>query len=240
MKYIITEPQMAAISRFAEMYIRLDPYSRITPDGFYPIVSLYFDSPDLRLCNESLEGTKNRFKLRIRSYSDDPQSPCFFEIKRRMNAIIIKSRARTMRDDIETVLAGRLPSRANYRTNEDVLRQFQLYMQTVNAGPTVRVRYLRKAYEGDTDNRVRVTFDRQLAYNVGSASTIMLNGDGWRPHCLNGIILEIKFTGRYPLWLSQMAACFGLRAQSVSKYATSLKNSCLERFSAPKQPILKL
>ncbi len=240
MKYVVSEAQAAAIMRFVELYLKPDPYSRAHPGGFYPIVSLYLDSPDLRLCRESLEGHKNRFKLRIRSYSDDPQIPCFLEIKRRMNAVIIKSRARMTHEDAESVVSGSLVAPRDYRTDEEALRQFQLYMHSIAAGPVVRIRYMRKAYEGDADNRVRVTFDRELAYNIGAANTVVLNGEGWRPHYVGGMVLEVKFTGRYPIWLSQMAGCFGLQAQSMSKYATSIVNSCSKGFCAPKKPILKL
>ena len=240
MKYVISEAHAAAIMHFVELYIKPDPYSRLQPDGYYPIVSLYLDSPDLQLCRESLEGHKNRFKLRIRSYSDDPQTPCFLEIKRRMNTIIMKSRARMKREDAAKAVSGGIVSPRGYGTDEEALRQFQLYMHSINASPVVRIRYMRKAYEGDADNRVRVTFDRELAYNVGAVNGVVFNGDGWQPHKVGGIILEVKFTGRYPIWLSQMAACFGLRTQSMSKYATSIRNSCLQGFCAPKQPILRL
>ena len=240
MKYVINEGQAAAIMRFVEMYLKLDPYSRLQPEGYYPVVSLYLDSPDLRLCRESLEGHKNRFKLRIRSYSDDPHAPVFVEIKRRMNTIIIKSRARMRREDMRRVVSGGSVAPRGYRTDEDALRQFQLYMHSISAGPVVRIRYMRKAYEGDADNRVRVTFDRELAYNIGAVNTVLLNGEGWRRHNVGGMILEIKFTGRYPIWLSQMAGCFGLRARSMSKYATSIRNSCSQGFCAPKKPILRL
>ena len=101
------------------------------------------------------------------------------------------------------------------------------------------VRYLRRAYEGNMENRVRVTFDRQLAYKVSSDSEVLLNGRGWQhsPITLNSVILEVKFTGRYPAWLGRMAEYFDLRQQSVSKYATSIKKACLLRFCAPKVPI---
>ena len=96
MKYHITETQAAAITEFKKPFVALDRYCKLQPSRDYPIVSMYLDSGDLRLCRESLTGHKNRFKLRIRSYTDEPEYPRFFEIKRRMNTIIIKSRARVM------------------------------------------------------------------------------------------------------------------------------------------------
>jgi len=236
MKYIISESKAGAIARFIEPYLKLDHYSRLRPDGAYPIVSLYLDSPNLQLCRESLEGHKNRFKLRIRSYTDDPNYPRFFEIKRRVGTIIIKDRARvvTPKTALADLLSPLSLSEQTYKGYEEILKQFRLYKNTINAGPVVRVRYSRRAYESDTENRVRVTFDRQLAYNVGREANVSLVGPGWQRHSIKNVILEIKFTGRYPAWLSRMVECFDLHQQSVSKYATSIKDACLLGFCAPK------
>jgi hypothetical protein len=234
MKYNISESKAEAIARFIEPYLHLDHYCKLQPSGAYPIVTLYLDSNDLRLCRQTLEGNKNRFKLRIRSYTDELNYPRFFEIKRRMNAIIIKSRARVMYPDITTLLSGLSLPPQDYDTDEQMLKQFQLYMKTINAGPVMQVRYVRRAYEGDSENRVRVTFDRQLAYNVGSEPDVSFTGRGWQRHSLNGVILEIKFTAHYPVWLSRMVKCFDLRQWSISKYVTSVKQSCLMRYCAPR------
>jgi hypothetical protein len=240
MKYVISEAKAVQIARFIEPYLKPDHYSELQPSGFYPIVSLYLDSDDLRLCKESLRGVLKRFKLRIRSYTDDPEYPRFFEIKRRTNAVIIKSRARVKTEDVPTLLWGRyVPPAHDYKADVDAIRQFQLYMKSVGARPVVLIRYLRRAYEGDSENRVRVTFDRQLAYNVSKTPEVLLHGRGWQPNpiTLNSVILEIKFTGRYPAWLGRMVSYFDLRQRSVSKYATSVKRACSLRFCGPKIPM---
>ncbi len=46
---------------------------------------LYLDSNHLRTFHAANDGERNRYKLRIRYYDDDPYSPVAFEIKRRMN-----------------------------------------------------------------------------------------------------------------------------------------------------------
>jgi SPX domain protein involved in polyphosphate accumulation len=241
LKYVVSESKAAALMKFLEPYIGLDRYSKLQPDGFYPVVSLYLDSHDLQLCRESLGGFLKRFKLRIRSYTDDPGYPRFFEIKRRANTVIIKSRARVRNQDIAPLIAGHyIPPSQHYKTDKtdiDTIKQFQLYMQSIKAKPTVLVRYLRRAYEGDSENRVRVTFDRDLCYNVTDKPDVWLGGLGWRRNPRGGMILEIKFTGRYPAWLSRMAECFALRQQSMSKYATSVEKACALKFCAPKMPI---
>ena len=240
LKYLIHESKAAAIARFIKPYIGLDHYSKLQPNGSYPIVSLYLDADNLQLCTESLLGHKNRFKLRVRSYSDDPDYPRFFEIKRRINTVIVKGRARVRSQDVATLLSGRyVPPPQNYKTDIDTIKQFQLYMISIGAKPIVKIRYMRLAYEGDSDNRVRVTFDRKLCYNISNAPDVSLNDRGWQRHeiSINNVILEIKFTGRYPAWLNRMAEYFGLRQQSMSKYATSIEKACLSRFCAPKVPM---
>ena len=237
LKYVISESKAMAIVRFIEPYLKLDRYCRSQPNCAYPIVSLYLDSDNLRLCRESLQGLLKRFKLRVRSYSDESESPQFFEIKRRANTVIIKSRARVMHYDVAALLSGQyIPSLQNHESEMDALKQFQLYMKNVSARPKVLIRYMRQAYEGDVENRVRVTFDRQLVYKVSNDPEVSLNGGGWQ-HNLGGVILEIKFTGCYPAWLGRMVQYFDLQQQSMSKYVTSMKKACSLGFCAPKVPI---
>ncbi|MHC4483393.1 MAG: VTC domain-containing protein [Planctomycetota bacterium] len=237
LKYRISESKAAAIEQFIKPYLHVDHYCKLQPSGAYPVVTLYLDSHNLGLCRQTLEGNKNRFKLRIRSYTDEPDYPRFFEIKRRMNVIIIKSRARVMYPDIATLLSGMSLPPQDYETDEETLKQFQLYMKSINAEPVMQVRYVRRAYEGDSENRVRVTFDRQLAYNVGSEPEVRFGGRGWQRHSLEGVILEIKFTARYPAWLSRMVRYFDLQQRSISKYVTSVKQSCLVGYCAPRTSV---
>lgn len=235
LKYLITEAQAAAVDRYIRPFLEYDRYSKLQRGGMYPIVSLYLDSDDMQLCKETLTGLKNRFKLRIRSYTDEPEYPRFFEIKRRINRVILKSRARVTDQDVPILLAGRLLPPQGFSTDEKALNQFQLYAASICAGPKVLIRYTRQAFENTDENRVRVTFDRELCYKITDKPEVRLGGGGWQPNALtNGhVILEIKFTGTYPAWLTRMAAHFNLRARSVSKFATSIEQACSLGFCAP-------
>jgi len=235
MKYLISKSKAQAIVQFIKPYVPLDRYCKLQRGRAYPIVSLYLDSNDLLLCRESLTGRKNRFKLRIRSYTDEPDYPCFFEIKRRINNIIVKGRAPVVHKDVAPLLSAMPLPAQDYSVDEKTLQQFQLYMKTINARPTILIRYMRQAFEGESENRVRLTFDRQLCYKVTRLPEINLDGRSWQHSSLTigGVILEIKFTGHYPAWLSQMVEHFDLQQQSISKYATSIQQSCLLRFCAP-------
>jgi hypothetical protein len=225
LKYRISESLAQAITQFVKPHLHLDHYCRSQPNRSYPIVSLYLDSRDLVLCWQSLEGQKNRFKLRIRSYTDDTAYPRFLEIKRRLNSIIIKSRARIRHEDVARLIGGAGVSQEGSSADEQTPQQFRLYRDMIGAGPVILVRYMRQAYEGDTENRVRVTFDRGLAFKACDRPEVTLDGGRWQYYPGNSVILEIKFTGAFPVWLSQMVRCFNLRQQSFSKYVSSLKKS---------------
>jgi hypothetical protein len=221
LKYHISESRAEAIAQFIKPYLQRDRYCKLHRSGDYPIVSLYLDSDDLQLCKESIGGHKNRFKLRIRSYTDEPDYPRFLEIKRRINTIIMKSRARVMHSDVPTLLAGSSLPPQNYTADTKTISQFQFYMNNIRARPAVLVRYTRQAYEG--------------AYHVTSLPEVRLAGGAWQRNSftLGGVILEVKFTAHYPVWLSRMVKYFNLRQQSISKYASSIKESCLLKFCAP-------
>jgi len=237
LKYLISESQAAVIKELVKPHLRLDGYCDLQPGSAYPLSSLYLDSHDLRLCRESLDGHKNRFKLRIRRYSDDPSCPSFFEIKRRMNRVIIKNRARVNHHNIEELLLYPALLCEDGNGDRDVLRQFQLYVSSVCARPVVQIRYIREAYEGLLDNKIRITFDRKLAYKISEKAEVLLNGGGWHYYPMRGVILEIKFTEFYPAWLNHVVQCLELHQQSISKYAHSIKHACALKFCAPKVPI---
>lgn len=233
LKYRISESRARAVAQFIKPYLHRDRYAKLQADGTYPIVSLYFDSDTFNFARETIEGKKNRFKLRIRSYSDDPKAPRFFEIKRRIDRIILKSRARASQKDVEAIAARKSIILPAHCSDEKTLRQFQFYMHCLNAKPIVLVRYMREAFESDADNRVRITLDRQLSYKTTRKPEVIFAGYDWHRVAMKFVILEIKFTGRYPVWLSQMVKIFDLKQTAISKYIESIKQSCNLGFCAP-------
>jgi hypothetical protein len=235
MKYLVDEIRAAGIVRYIRPFLQPDRYSKLQRGGMYPIVSLYLDAPDLQLCRESLTGVKNRFKLRIRSYTDEPEYPRFVEIKRRVNTVIFKSRARVADQDVPILLQGRALPPQGYTTDEEALSQFRFYLTMVHGGPVVLIRYLRQAFEGTSEDRVRVTFDRELCYQVTYEPQVRLGGSGWRRNTLTTghTILEIKFTGCYPIWLTRLVREFDLEVTPISKYATSLTQASRLGFCGP-------
>jgi hypothetical protein len=232
-KYYLSESKAAAVENFIQPYIHPDRYCKLQPTGSYPIVSLYLDSPDMKLCRESVVGKQNRFKLRIRGYSDDLAYPKFFEIKRRINTIIVKDRHRVFHRDVAKLLSGGPLPEQYYSTEQEALKQFLYYQDFLHARPLVLVRYNRRAYEDDSETRVRVTFDRQLSFKVTKKPEVVLGGSGWQMMPLHGVILEIKFTSKFPAWLTRMVRCMEIQQQSFSKYVHCVNGASSLKFAKP-------
>lgn len=234
LKYRISEGKAQAIKDYVQHYLAVDKYALMYPDRQYLISSLYLDSPDLSLCRETLAGKPNRFKLRIRTYSDLPKTPLFLEVKRRVNRVILKSRARIERSELEAALNGTIDLHGRSEKDRQALQQFLFYRQSLQAQPVVLVRYLREPFEGEGQNRVRITFDRQLCFRKPGGLDVSLNGPGWQAVPIPFVVLEIKFNDQYPAWLEEMIRLFNLNLSSMSKYVSSVSCfsqglwSCLE------------
>jgi SPX domain protein involved in polyphosphate accumulation len=222
LKYIIPEEQALRVREFVLNY--LDPDQHTDPKkGFgYPVHSLYLDSPDLKLCKATITGEKNRYKLRIRFYDDAPDAPVFFEIKRRMNDVILKQRAGVWKKSVPHLLAGDWPKRSDLIKGDDknykALYNFCDLRDSIRAQPAAYTSYLREAYEPPDSNLYRVTFDRKI---MGGAYTGQLGVgdlDKWPRPQVDGVVLELKFTDRFPNWMHDCVQIFNLRRTTMPKY----------------------
>jgi hypothetical protein len=223
LKYFISEEKALAIRDFVRSYLVIDEHGADKPGLCYPIHSLYLDSDTLRLYWDTINGTKNRFKLRLRYYDDEPGSPVFFEIKRRMNEAILKKRGGVRREAVHWLLAGHLPEPEHLLSDEPrqlvALQRFSLLTLDVRARPKSHVNYMREAWVSTEDNSIRVTMDRNV--RVAPEFTDRLGtemGDFVHPFG-EKIVLELKFTGRFPNWLRDMVQSFGLVRSAAAKYA---------------------
>lgn len=251
-KYLLHQELVQPIRHFIRPFVHPDRHLREPGGRSYPICSLYLDSPDLELCLRTLRGEKNRYKLRARTYSDEPRDPVFLEIKRRVDGMIIKRRCRVSRERGAALLSGAAPPRPGpepeppsetdapsdpERHSEpehpSELEEF-LRLKAAGARPILRVKYRREAYEAEGPEPVRVTLDTDLFHAVTSTHDLSHNGYGWRRTPVEGTILEIKFTERYPSWIERLVHAFGLEKLSMAKYCQSVLCAVREgRYKAP-------
>lgn len=226
LKYRISEAKAQQIRFFVQNYLDCDTYGRTQPDLSYPVNSLYIDSPFLKTYQDTINGNRNRYKLRIRYY-DYEETPVFFEIKRRYNKVIRKNRAQVHRRYVKDLMNGHLPTYEHlvYKSPDQLhaLEQFCYLQNQLQATPVLHVSYLREAYEMEHSNAVRVTFDRNVESSI--QRDLKLTSEMPKPLSTFGdtVILELKFTDRFPLWLQELTQLFHLRQESAAKYVDSIE-----------------
>ena len=221
-KYVIDEPTATEVRRFICNYVEPDPHTVGREGRGYPVHSLYLDSTDFTTCRATLHGEKNRFKLRLRFYDDNPQSPVFLEIKRRRNLVILKQRAAVKRQSVRRLLAGETLDYQDLVTddeqNREALYSFCSLCRRINARAAAYTSYLREGYEPSHSNVHRVTFDRDLRAGRFQDDLTVAGLQQWARPEIGGVVLELKFTDRFPQWMELLVETFNLRRVSVPKY----------------------
>ena len=226
LKYLISEAVAVEIRQFIGSFLEIDEFGASRPDLSYPVHSLYLDSPLLVTYWHTINGNKNRYKLRIRFYDDRPDSPVFLEIKRRMNDAILKQRGALKREFIGSFMNGQLPEASMIASKDPkqmgAVMRFHELMQKHQARPTAHVFYMREAWISPYDNSVRVTMDRNVLCVPESTTDFKAEVDD--PVCVFGrkVVLELKFTGRFPNWFRDLVQSFGLMQCSAAKYADGI------------------
>ena len=168
LKYIIDERCARGVRDFVRAHLQRDPHAVPEMRYSYPIYSLYLDGPGLTLYSATVQAQKNRYKLRIRYYDHDPQSPVFFEIKRRVGEVILKDRTAVCRSSVQRLLAGHAPRPEDLPDPTDtgglsVLCRFCELKNAIHAEPKIIVYFEREAWISAHDEELRVTFDREAA-----------------------------------------------------------------------------
>lgn len=239
-KYRLDETTAVVLRDYARAFVQLDPYADRTTYS-YPINSLYLDSDDLLTFWSTVQGAPRNFKLRVRTYSDSPEAPVFFEIKRGIDDTVVKERGAVRAGAVQKILAGALPEPADMfcadPTHRAAVENFVRLMQQIDAKPKAWVRYVREAWVGRDDPEVRFTFDRDVGVTP-KATLDLANTNLAAPALPFGrkVVLEMKFNGRMPLWFRDLAAVTGLKRGPAAKYCDGLRLHELDQFSAVKWP----
>lgn len=226
LKYLLDEETAGRVREFVRCHLQLDPFGEDKPDFAYPVHSLYLDPSALSSYWHTINGNKNRFKLRLRYYNDSPKSPVFFEIKQRVNDIILKSRAAVRREAVRHVLAGQVPALGELlRGNPRDLVAIQRFVELLTlqgAEPRLHIFYTREAYEDPGNNAVRVTFDRVVSSAPYVLPNPTIHSHDPRPVFGRQVILELKFTNRYPDWFQDLVEHFDCMQAGAAKYAEGI------------------
>jgi hypothetical protein len=228
LKYWLDAQTALRVREHVQQHLMLDPFSVGKPDLSYPVHSLYLDAEDLPLYRGTLEGWKNRFKLRLRYYDEKPASPCFFEIKRRVKDVILKERGGVRKRWVPHLLAGHLCEREHLLDPDSdadwfAVQRFQELMLQLQTRPMLHVAYMREAYEKEGDNSVRVTFDRAVHTAPNPGGLLRIKSEDPCDVFGKTVILELKFTDRYPNWFNELVQHFDCWLTGAAKYVGGIE-----------------
>jgi len=224
-KYFVRERVVDAVRRFAAPFLEPDEYAAKHPGGRYRIHNLYWDTPELHFYRAHCAGSDDRFKLRIRSYGDG-QGARFLEVKRKIKQVIIKHRAKLDAGMYEGALAGDW-EQAIGRDSGPFLQEFLARAVSHGAVPTIAIRYEREAYKSVFADDARLTFDRGLCYQIVDQHGSDREESGWiyveeTPDLRSPVLIELKATGYFPGWMSDLVQRFDLQRINFSKYLVTL------------------
>ena len=222
LKYLIPNAQALRVREFVQQHLEVDEYGACQPNLSYPVHSVYLDSDDWKIYWRTINGDKNRFKLRVRYYNESPRTPVFFEIKRRMKDVILKSRCAVKRGGEQAVLAGHVPDPeflvSTHPADLFALERFLELMLELDAKPKAHVAYLREAYVSPYNNEVRLTMDRAVKCVPRFDGRLITTMEDPFVCTTDTVILELKFTERFPNWYRDLVRSFNCFQTGAAKY----------------------
>ena len=234
-KYMLSEDEALAVRAEVVAHLDLDENGAGQPNFSYPVHSLYLDSADLYTFWTTINGDKNRFKLRLRFYDDRPNTPVFFEIKRRMNNCIMKQRGGVRQEFVPYLLSGHLPREDHLLSKAPkqmiALQRFCELMTRIHAKPKVHIFYMREAYVS-SDDQVRVTIDRNVFAEENLTSTVKTVMKNPVLNFPNQVILELKFTNKHPNWFRDLVRMAQVMQCGAAKYVESIQHLGAKRIQA--------
>jgi hypothetical protein len=224
-KYVLDAEIEERIKRRIAPYLVVDPFAENLPSNSYEVMSLYFDSPAYYYYHAKIDGVQKRKKIRLRTYRNNqifsPYS--FFEIKRKVDSVILKDRFVLTLPDYERLKVnndfhGTEAFRDQNRKN--VIQEFEWEKHLRALGPKLLVAYDREPYIGKLNKNFRVTFDKNI--RAMENDNLFYIGPDMTDVSGNETVMELKFTGTLPFYIKEMIEEFDLSRTTYSKYCNSI------------------
>ena len=212
LKYSLNSEQLQYFMDHISHYMKVDKY------GLTSIASIYFDTPDYRLINKSIEKPKYKEKLRLRGYGIvAPGKPTFLEVKRKCESIVYKRRIALSETEAFELIASK-----EAKEKTQISRELEAFMETYkNLEPKYMIIYDRLAYYQDNSD-LRITIDMNPRYRTNDLN-LHTSMEGKPLIEEGGAILEVKVQHSVPLWLSAILSEGKIYQTSFSKVGTAHK-----------------
>jgi hypothetical protein len=225
LKYFVNARQYRGLCEDLKNFMIPDAYGDV--DGFYRIISLYYDSPTLSGYWSKIEGLKFRRKLRLRIYPGEDirkVNTGFVEIKQRINRTVQKKRViLPLEEALRLCNHAEVPKGLD-SSDTDAAEEMAYMIRSLGLKPKAVVSYRRRAYMGaQSEKGMRLTFDMQLqgrihALDVKEIAKVRF----FMPP--DTFIMEVKVNERVPAWAVSLLAQHQCQLGRVSKYCAVLAN----------------
>ena len=245
-KYVLDKGDYLALMGLIGDKLEEDEYA------YSHIESLYYDTPDWRMINRSMEKPLYKEKLRVRVYGNMGEAQtgrldqvAFVELKKKFKGIVYKRRmamslkgALAFMDGMnyEEAMAA-YPPASNDLELEPTWRDKQIASEIRACierwqplRPAMIIAVDRMSLRTNDGSGVRMTFDFDSRWRTSPRGFGEAEGEQLMPN--NEIILEIKAQGAYPLWLVHALDRAKIYPVSNTKYGRAY------RAAFPPQPAL--
>jgi hypothetical protein len=219
LKYLVPHDRVDSVVADLDPYVHTD--RNVGHEQGYRVRSVYWDSDAWIFFWEKIEGLKQRRKLRVRVYTDAGYG--FVEIKARADRTLQKRRTKLSLEEIHARFRG-LPEETHAidSPTDPVLSEAMYLRQRYLLRPRMAISYWRRAFYGNYEPDLRITFDRRIQYHPREVDIARPFESG--PYVVDPrlVVMEIKFNERAPLWLCKLASRHGLQIIRLSKYCTAV------------------
>lgn len=216
-KFIVSREQAEMLKAEMRSFIVPDAFSSIS---YYTICNVYYDTLEDEIIKKSVSKPIFKEKLRLRSYgSCGPDDVVYLEIKKKLNGFVNKRRTNITVEEANNLIFNKvMPVRSKYH-NTQVLNEIYHYVLHKDLYPKIALSYDREAFFAKDDALLRITFD----FNIQSRrDNVQVGRSSTDEYVLDDeyMIMEIKTSFAFPLWLTHILSTYKIYHQSFSKYGT--------------------
>lgn len=209
-KYPLTKKQAEEFLRRALPHLMPDRYPE------YDLHNIYYDTPDNALIINCLGHPQYKEKLRLRTYGDpDSRTPCFLEIKKKFKSTGVKRRISVTAEEAHAYMNEGVP----LEDHSQIANEIDYLVKSRGLLEKMFIAYHRKAFSGVEEADLRITFDTDICYRLDHLS-LHKTGEERKITDDDDVLMEIKVSDRYPLWLTEILSEMKLYRRNFSKYGT--------------------
>ena len=220
-KFLLDDMQYTELMKKLENMAAIDSYGKTS------ILNIYFDTPDYKIIERSLEKPVYKEKLRLRTYGiANDETNAFIEIKKKYKGVVYKRRiSMPYAKAVDYLVNGKEVEKRSQISDEiDYFLQFYKGIR-----PAMAISYDRIAMAGIHDPELRITFDTNIRWRTDKLS--LTEGNVGKDILLPGQhLMELKIAGAMSVEMARILDELNIRQTSFSKYGRGYQDLMSEKY----------